>query len=605
MQSSHLNGFISCLFMLLGLQTIGQTHNQNKKVLKQMQKVTGSAVLLNNQQHLIPLEGLQRRSVASVQLDFTNQSVFDSLLNFYGQITELAADKYSDSLDLNDLEDDLKFFNTVVVSVTAEGLRANRFLHFIQDIAGHKDLVLVVFGEDKDGLQRLQGLRCPILWTPYQDQVAANIVAQMVFGGIAMRGKLPFSFGSSYPKGAGLETTAVRLKYTLPEDLGINISSLKGITSIASEAVAKKATPGMVVLAAKDGKVFYLKSFGHHTYDGVQPESVTDIFDLASVTKITATTPSVMRLVEEGRLSLDSTIGHYIAKARNAPMRDIAVREVMLHQAGFVPFIPFPKLIQPQDFRLDSSAAYPTKVADHYFIRADYFNDFMWPTMLYSPIVTRGKYVYSDISMYVMQDIVELLTDTTLDQYAHNNFYKPLGMHSTGYLPRYKFPLQRIVPTENDTSFRKSLLVGYVHDEGASLKGGVAGHAGLFSSAPDMAAYYQMLLNKGIYGGYRYFAPQTVVTFTKNESKVSRRGYGFDRKDPDPKKEYPSRLASMNTFGHTGYTGTCVWVDEDRHLVYIFLSNRVNPTRSPMLGELNIRSRIQDVLNKAIDEVKK
>ncbi|WP_158639420.1 serine hydrolase domain-containing protein [Arachidicoccus ginsenosidivorans] len=332
------------------------------------------------------------------------------------------------------------------------------------------------------------------------------------------------------------------------------------------------------------------------------PEQLNDIFDMASVTKITATTPVVMHLVEKGKLKLDSTIGHYIARARKTGMKDIHLREVMLHQAGFVPFINFPKMITDQDYRRDSSAAFPTKVADHYFIRKNFFKDFMWPTMLHSPIVTRGKYVYSDISMYVMQAVIESITDTTLDVYANNHFYRPLGMHSTGYLPYYKFDDNRIVPTEDDQTFRKTLLVGYVHDEGAALKGGVAGHAGLFACATDLAAYYQMLLNKGYYGGQRYFQPQTVTTFTKNESKVSRRGYGFDRVDPDKSKEYPSKLASQHTFGHTGYTGTCVWVDEDRDLVYIFLSNRVNPTRSTEIYKLKTRSKIQDILNKAIDD---
>jgi CubicO group peptidase (beta-lactamase class C family) len=424
----------------------------------------------------------------------------------------------------------------------------------------------------------------------------------MVFGGIAVHGKLKKTLAPDLPAGKGGITSAIRLKYTYPEELGMSSDAFKQIDQLAGEAIDKRATPGMVVLAARNGKVFFHKAYGFHTYDKTQPEQLNDIFDMASVTKITATTPSVMRLVEKGKLKLDSTIGHYIARARKTGMKDIHLREVMLHQAGFVPFINFPKLITDQDYRTDSSWAYPTKVADHYFVRRNFFKDFMWPMMLYSPIVTRGKYVYSDISMYVMQAVIESITDTTLDVYADRQFYRPLGMHSTGYLPYYKFDDKRIVPTEDDQTFRKTLLVGYVHDEGAALKGGVAGHAGLFSSATDLAAYYQMLLNKGYYGGLRYFQPQTVTTFTKNESKVSRRGYGFDRVDPDKSKEYPSRLASPNTFGHTGYTGTCVWVDEDRNLVYIFLSNRVNPTRSTEIYKLNTRSKIQDIFNKAIDD---
>ena len=604
--------FCTCFFMILFFSArdlTGQTyrssvqasHEQNLKTTQLMRKIEKTAVLLHDKKGLIPFRSLEHRSIASVRLDFPEQNTLDSMLNFYAGVQSIDAAKYTDSTDLFRLEDDLKYYNTVIISVTSDGLTNPKYLRFIEDVGKRKDAVIVVFGNGSR-LRTISKDYFPVIWTAYKDKTAANVLAQMVFGGIAISGRLPDTFGTRLKEGLGASRPAVRLKFTLPEEVGINADQLKQVDQIAAEGIAGKAAPGMVVLAAKNGKVFYQKAFGHHTYNGGSPEQVNDIFDLASVTKITATTPSVMHLVEKGRLNLDSTIGHYIARARNTPMSKIFVKEVMMHQAGFVPFIPFPKLVGAQDYRRDSSAAFPTKVADHFFIRRDYFDDFMWPTMLYSPIKTRGQYVYSDISMYVMQDIVELLTDTSLDKYAHQQFFAPLGMHNTGYLPRYKFPYERIVPTEDDESFRKTLLRGYVHDEGASLKGGVAGHAGLFSSAADMAAYYQMLLNKGVYGGRRYFSAQTVHTFTKKESKVSRRGYGFDRADPDKSKKYPSVLASPDTYGHTGYTGTCVWVDPQRNLVYIFLSNRVNPTRSPMLSRLEIRGRIQDVFNRAIDQ---
>lgn len=569
-----------------------------------MQQAEKSAVLLSPNAKLFPVQDLERRTIVSVKLDDEHQAIFDSLAIYYAGLQKMDADKYKDSADLNDLEDDLNGYNTVLVSVTAAGMRKAKYFDFIYDVSHRKDMILIIYGKDENKLQ-LTGIHCPVLWMPLDNRFAAAVAAQMVFGGIGVSGKLSRSLGIGFPKGAGVKTLATRLKYTVPEELGINIKSLKEIDAIAQEGIDKKAAPGMVVLAVKNGKVFFRKAYGHHTYDGRVADKITDLFDMASVTKITATTPSVMHLVETGQLNMDSSIGHYIARARKSPMSDIPVREVMLHQAGFVPFINFPKLITPNDFRRDSSVAFPTKVADDYYIRRGFFKDFMWPTMLYSPILTRGKYVYSDISMYVMQAIIEGLTDTTLDKYAYKHFFAPLGMHSTDYLPRYKFPLNTIVPTEDDTSFRGTLLDGYVHDEGAALKGGVAGHAGLFSTATDLAAYYQMLLNKGTYGGRRYFNAGTVTTFTNNESKVSRRGYGFDRVDPDKSKGYPSKLASPHTFGHTGYTGTCVWVDQDRQLVYIFLSNRVNPTRSPMLSRLEIRGRIQDVFNKAIDNIGK
>jgi CubicO group peptidase (beta-lactamase class C family) len=308
-----------------------------------------------------------------------------------------------------------------------------------------------------------------------------------------------------------------------------------------------------------------------------------------------------MHLVENNKLNLDTNVGHYIPRARNTPMNKINVREVMLHQAGFIPYIPFHNFVKEGDYSRDSSAYFPTKVADNYYIKKGFFSDFMWPRMLNSPIKTRGSYVYSDISMYVMQDIVEQITETPLNKFVLDKFYAPLGMHTAGYLPRNRFKKEQIVPTEDDQVFRKTLLKGYVHDQGAALAGGVAGHAGLFGNANDLAIFYQLLLNNGTYGGEQYFKPETVANFTSKQSNVSRRGLGFDRWDPDLTKKYPSQLASPQTFGHTGYTGIGVWVDPSRGLVYIFLSNRVNPTVSEQLGRLNIRPRIQDAIITAID----
>ena len=219
-----------------------------------------------------------------------------------------------------------------------------------------------------------------------------------------------------------------------------------------------------------------------------------------------------------------------------------------------------------------------------------------------SPLRTRGQYVYSDLSMVMMQQILETITSTPLNSYVQQNFYDPLGMQTAGFLPLNRFPRTRIIPTENDQVFRHTLLIGYVHDPTAALLGGVSGNAGLFASANDLAILYQMLLNKGSYGGAQYFKPSTVELFTAKQSAVSRRGLGFDRWDPITDRHYPSKLASDQTFGHTGYTGTCIWVDPKYNLVYVFLSNRVNPKVSDKLSSLSIRGRIQDAIYQAIDK---
>jgi len=602
MKRNNLIGLIaSCLTIIFTLSACAQEHKRNESRLKSINAIANSTVLLNNQQNIIPIKNLAKQKFAAVNLGFAYQNSFDSLLNKYADVKAIDGNKYRDSSTLNDLEDDLKYYSTIIITLNDGMAQNGKILNFITNTAKHKEVILAVFGDGKS-LASFDNLTSPIVWSPQNNEEAAMLVPQLIFGGIAAQHKLTKAYSAKYTEGLGFSTTITRLKYTVPEDAGVNSEELNAIDKIANEAIAAKAAPGIVVLVAKDGKVIYNKAFGSHTYDNLNPDKVTDIFDFASVTKTTATTPTVMRLVEENKLKLDTNIGYYIPRARNTPMNAINVREVMLHQAGFIPYIPFHNYVKEGDYSRDSSALFPTKVADNYYIKKGFFSDFMWPKMLNSPIKTRGSYVYSDISMYVMQDIVEHITEEPLNQYVLDNFYTPLGMHTAGYLPRNRFDKNRIVPTEDDKAFRKTLLMGYVHDQGAALKGGVAGHAGLFGNANDLAIYYQLMLNKGTYGGEQYFKPETVDMFITKQSKVSRRGLGFDRWDPDTSKKYPSELASSQTFGHTGYTGIGAWADPARGLVYIFLSNRVHPGVSEQLGKLNIRPRIQDAINRAIDK---
>lgn len=606
MRISKLSSTLTAAFFTfaVALSACAQEHEKNENRLKEINSISKNAVLFNNAKKIIPILGLVDRKFASIDLGFTYQQAFDSLLNKYAAVSTHSAAIYRDSTTLNDLEDDLKYFHTLVIPITDEMTRNGKYMNFINNMAKNKEVIVALFGEGKS-LSVFDHVSFPIVWTSYVNEESAMIVPQLIFGGIGAQHLLTKNYSAKYKVGSGYKTLATRLKYTVPEDAQVNSDDLIEIDNIVKEGIQGKAAPGMVVLVAKDGKVIYNKAFGSHKYDNVRPDRVTDIFDMASLTKVTATTPAVMRLVEQKKLKLDTNVSAYIAKARNTPMNGTKVRDVMMHQAGFIPFIPFHNFVKEGDYSRDSSAAFPTKVADNYYIKKGFFNDFMWPKMLNSPIKTKGSYVYSDISMYVMQDIVEHITEMPLDEYVLENFYTPLGMQTAGFLPRNRFAKDRIVPTEDDQPFRKTLLEGYVHDQGAALKGGVAGHAGLFASANDMAIFYQLLLNKGHYGGEQYFKSQTVQTFTSKQSPVSRRGLGFDRWDPDSSKKYPSPLASSQTYGHTGYTGIAVWVDPSRSLTYVFLSNRVHPSVSEQLGRLSIRPRIQDAIIKAVDKGKK
>jgi CubicO group peptidase (beta-lactamase class C family) len=564
-------------------------------------QVEKSTVLLNNEQNIIPLQDLDKIKVASVRFNHANATVFDSLLNKYTQVHSFNGLTYAGMTGASKLSDDLKLYNTVILQLTDADLINNQVLDFIGVNAKLKKLVIAYWGSGT-ALARLNEITVPIIWAERVTPVAASHVAQAVFGGVAITQKLNRSFSVRYTTGAGFLTAKTRLQYTVPEDAGMSSANLLPIDNIAREAISDQATPGFAVLAVKDGKVIFNKAYGYHTYTNTEPDNITDIFDLASCTKISATTMEVMQLVDKGKLGLDSTMGSYLASARNTNKNTIRVRELMLHQAGLVPYIPFYERLRATDHSTDSSAAYPTKVADGYYIRKDYYRDVMLPQMLNTGLRVRGQYEYSDLSMYFMKEIVETVTATPLNVYVQNNFYNPLGMQTAGFLPRNRFSRDRIPPTENDTYFRHTLVQGYVHDQGAAMAGGVSGHAGLFASTNDLAILYQMMLNGGTYGGVQYIKPETVEMFTTRQSAVSRRGLGFDRWDPVTSKHYPSTNASPQTYGHTGYTGTCIWVDPKYNLIYIFLSNRVYPKDSTLLNSRRIRARIQDVFYEAIEK---
>ena len=562
----------------------------------------GSVFLFNNHAKIIPVRGLADRKIASINTGSSFSVAFDSLARKYAEVTRFETSYYkTDSLNLDNLSGDyLKFYNTLIIQVTSLSLNDPEIIRFITENQKRKEIIIAGFGE-LNALKKLDFITGPVVWSTELTLESANNAAQLIFGGIAAKGTLRQTISTKFKAGSGYATEKTRLRYSSPEAVGLQSADLDSIDLIAAEAIREKATPGAVVMVIKDGNVIFNKAYGSHTYDGIEKTKLSDIYDLASLTKVSATTLSTMKLYEQGKIALNKTVGDYIPNARKSNKEDLMVRELLEHNSG-VTAVSFYLKLKPEEHSMDSSQAYPVKVSDDYYFKPGYFREMFWPAFLNAPLRNRGTYVYTDMNMYVMKEIVEWQSGIPIDKYVQDQFYKPLGMYTAGYSPRNRFEKDQIVPTEVEANFRKTLLHGYVHDPGASLLGGVSGHAGLFSSANDLGILYQMMLNKGTYGGDRYLKPETVSLFTSKQSTVSRRALGFDMVDPDTTKAYPSKLATPGTYGHTGFTGISVWVDPKYNLIYIFMSNRVHPKITDKLYQLNIRSRIQDVVYRAVQK---
>ncbi|MFY8021526.1 MAG: serine hydrolase domain-containing protein, partial [Bacteroidia bacterium] len=479
---------------------------------------------------------------------------------------------------------------------------------FVKKVLADRRSILVNHGNPYI-LQHFQEARNVIL--AFEDLPLYNqISAQILMGSMAAEGEMPVSVLPAFKLAEGEETeTLDRLEYVMPEEIGIDHSPLAFVDSIAMDAIRMGATPGCQILAAKNGKVFYNKSFGTHTYDSASSKVENHhLYDLASLTKILSTNLAIMKLYEEGKISLNDKLGLYLPFLRGTSKEKITIRQVLLHEAGLSPFIPFyQKTIK--DGSLDTSIYrrvaeknFTTVVADSLFIRNDYEQE-IWNAIALSELKPAGQYVYSDLGFMMLRKVVEVVSHEPFETYLNNHFYKPLNLANMVFNPYKKAVNQGfIIPTENDLLFRKQLIKAYVHDPAAAMLGGVSGHAGLFSNSNDVAVIMQMLMNGGTYGGNRFLKESTIDYFSKKQNKKSRRGLGFDKPELNVLKASPSgKLSSALCFGHTGFTGTCAWADPKNGLVYVFLSNRINPSaENKKLADQNIRTKIHDLFNEIV-----
>lgn len=580
--------------------TSSEEHQQNLLYLEEEKKAESATILINNAKKLIPLKNLEKRKIAYLNFDSEYSIPFSDMLNRYASVTtfSITADSFSQG-KTKDLHKKIKRFNTVIINTTEQALAGTALRKFIDNTCKNREVILRITGS-RSGINNLKNIRAPLVFSESDTEVSAQFSAQIIFGGVPLTAKNLIGMSPDDVLTTDEITTPLRLKYSVPEDTGINCEDLAPIDEIMDEAIQGKMTPGAVVMAVKDGKVILEKTYGHHTYECQEPVCATDIYDLASITKAAATAIAVMRLYENKKINLDSKISSYLPETRKTDKKNITLRQLMLHKSGLAPSIDFGRKIKPGDYNRKKTGAYCVKAADNYYLKKNYYSRNMWNRVLKLPLRNRGEYVYSDLGMFFIKEIAERKSGEKFDRYLSRNFYSPLGMQTACFNPKEKFKAERIVPTEIDTFFRKTVLRGDVHDQAAALMGGVAGHAGLFSTANDLALLFQMLLNGGIYGGVRYFKQETVELFTAKESESNRRSLGFDGWDPASDYGFPSPLVSKKIFGHTGFTGTCVWADPGNNLIFIFLSNRTYPNTPNRLANNNIRSRILDVIYMAI-----
>jgi len=437
------------------------------------------------------------------------------------------------------------------------------------------------------------------------DDIVQNTAIDMLQGKLPYKGCLPVTVCENFKFGDGLTASFNQNEFPA----GIDMVKLEKIDSIAWDAINNKAMPGCVILVAKDGKIAYHKAFGKYTYEGTEVVKPESVYDLASITKISATTIAIMRLFDEGKLDLKKKLGEYLPMVRGSDKENLEIEKILLHQAGLVAYIPFYKetidsagLPFASIYSKEPSGTYSIPVADSLYMRSDW-RDTIYKRILASRLGPTDKYIYSDNDFIYLGKVVEAITGMPLDEYVKNTFYTPMNLSTMGFQPLKFLPISQIAPTEAETLFRRQLIRGTVHDPGAAMFGGVSGHAGLYSNARDLAAVMQMLLDGGSINKQSYIKKETVHLFTVYQSDSSRRGFGFDKPEKDNairEEAYPTLSASASTFGHTGFTGTSAWADPEKNLIYIFLSNAVHPGGKSVFLKMNVRPKIHELIYEAL-----
>ncbi len=566
--------------------------------------------LIVNKDNAIPLtvDEVTKYAIVSVGADECNE--FSNAIDEIQPSSLFSLEKTASQSDAQELLTNLKDFDYVIINIMGTNNSASlnydisqTTVDFVNLVCQNNKVILLISGNPYAAGRFLSQCEPSSVIITYEDNsIVRKISANSIFGINTISGKLPVSISELYKEGHGIVCSKAKLKIANPEDAGFIIDSLQKIDTIVQSGINHGAYPGCQVLIAKDGNIFYNKNFGSFTYDNITKVSDSTIYDLASLTKILATTSVVMRLYKECKIDIDMNLGHYLPALIGTNKENIVIRDVMAHQARLQPWIPFyaktmaDGKLDTNLYRKEEFFGYCTKVADSLYV-IDSYKDTILRSIALSPLLNSNRYKYSDIGMYLLKEIIENITHVDFEYYCDSVFYNPLGMKHTVFNPLNKFSKSEIAPTEKDTIFRKQQIVGYVHDPGAALLGGVSGHAGLFSTASDIAIMLEMFLQQGNYDGKQYIDSAVLEEFTSTQFPLNnnRRALGFDKPLPQHENGGPScPEVSAASYGHSGFTGTYFWVDPQYNLIYIFLSNRVYPNaENKKLGSMDIRTKIE------------
>ncbi len=568
-----------------------QLNSQEALALKR-RLIANALTTVRNGDALIPIQNLEK--IATLSFGTTSMTPFQQTLNNYAPMEHYQVSKMPSEVDKELILNNLGAKDVVIIGLHDMNTKPKENygittpeVDLIYNLAARTKVILTVFGIPYT-LRHFDGIK-NVLQAYDEDPMTQDLAAQAIFGVMGTNGKLPVRVSDASYLGAGVTTKSLnRLGADLPERVGLNSEKLKKIDVIADEIVRTGAAPGCVVLVAKDGKVVYKKAFGYHTYDKIRPMTTEDIFDLASMTKICASTFTLMKLHSEGKLDIKQPMSNYLSMLKSSNKANLTMEEIMTHHAGLQAWLKFYEAtldksggtVKPSSdfYRNSFSSDFNIPVSPNLFLKKGY-EEKIFDDIVKSDLRPTKEYKYSDLGLILLTKLINEQTGLTEDDYVLKNLYQPMGLKNIMYKPWVKIPLERMPPSEEDSYYRMGRVQGYVHDMAAAMLGGVSGHAGLFGNASDVAAIFELFLNNGNYGGQQILKPETVQLFTTRYSKSTRRGIGFDMKELDKSKSQTvAASASERTFGHTGFTGTCVWSDPVSHLTYVFLSNRTYPS---------------------------